>query len=206
MNQIASRRERKKQDTHHRLIQSARALFREKGFEETTVEEITERADVAKGTFFNYFPSKEALLADLALWGFERLLHEMDIRNGAPASPVARIKLLAHLIDEQLAEDLPFLRRAMRNRMFQIAPAGAEMRGRFSRLMFELVNEAQAKGEIRPDIDAEQVGELLHMFVVHQMMFCSKTGGASAAERFDRMVDFMLEGLAGPHWRIKWHR
>jgi len=44
-----------------------------KRYEETTVEEITERADVAKGTFFNYFPSKEALLGELSVWGAERI-------------------------------------------------------------------------------------------------------------------------------------
>ncbi|GIV07394.1 MAG: hypothetical protein KatS3mg017_0596 [Fimbriimonadales bacterium] len=66
MNQVsrlyANRRERRREETRQRLIQAALALMHEKPFDQVTVEEITERADVAKGTFFTYFPTKEHLL------------------------------------------------------------------------------------------------------------------------------------------------
>jgi hypothetical protein len=52
-----SRRERKKLATRQALLMAALSLFRGKGYDATTVEEITERADVAKGIFFNYLPS-----------------------------------------------------------------------------------------------------------------------------------------------------
>ena len=70
MEHALSRRERKKQETRQGLLEAALALFRERGYDETTIEEITDRADVAKGTFFNYFPSKEALLSELTVWQF----------------------------------------------------------------------------------------------------------------------------------------
>ena len=60
-----SRRERKKLETRQALLEAAWALFHDKGFHDTTIEEITDRADVAKGTFFNYFPSKEGVLLSL---------------------------------------------------------------------------------------------------------------------------------------------
>ncbi len=60
------RRERKKEETKRRIYVAALELFHEKGFEHTTVDEITERADVAKGTFFNYFPHKQSVLAFLS--------------------------------------------------------------------------------------------------------------------------------------------
>jgi len=44
------------------LFRSALDLFARKGFANTTVEDITEAADVGKGTFFNYFPSKDHIL------------------------------------------------------------------------------------------------------------------------------------------------
>src|ERR1700690_3670307 len=56
------RRQRRSTETRERLFRAAMALFAEKGFAETTVEDITNAADVGKGTFFNYFPSKEHLL------------------------------------------------------------------------------------------------------------------------------------------------
>src|SRR5450631_3073192 len=56
------RRERRRQETHERIFRCALRLFAQRGYLDTTVEEITEAADVAKGTFFNYFPTKEHLL------------------------------------------------------------------------------------------------------------------------------------------------
>ncbi len=59
---LQSRRERRKEETRQKLFDAALALMQEKPFDQITVEEITERADVAKGTFFSYFPTKEHLL------------------------------------------------------------------------------------------------------------------------------------------------
>src|SRR5271170_3369100 len=56
------RRERRTAETREGLFRAALDLFARKGFTETTVEDITESADVGKGTFFNYFPSKDHIL------------------------------------------------------------------------------------------------------------------------------------------------
>lgn len=48
------------------IMRAARRLFLEKGVAATTIEQITTRADVAKGTFYLYFSSKEDVLAALA--------------------------------------------------------------------------------------------------------------------------------------------
>ncbi len=51
----------RRQETETRIVAAAQALFAEQGVAATKVEAITRRAGVAKGTFFNYFPSKDAL-------------------------------------------------------------------------------------------------------------------------------------------------
>src|SRR5262250_3928372 len=58
----AGRRERQSAERRERLFRAALDLFARKGFAETTVEDITNAADLGKGTFFNYFPSKEHIL------------------------------------------------------------------------------------------------------------------------------------------------
>jgi AcrR family transcriptional regulator len=67
------RRERKKEITRQALLKAAIKLFGDRGFQGTRVEDITDRVDLAKGAFYNYFDSKETLLAELILEGVELL-------------------------------------------------------------------------------------------------------------------------------------
>src|SRR5215813_12165486 len=83
---LASRRERRSAETRERLFRSALQLFLQKGFAETTVEDITEAADVGKGTFFNYFPSKDHILiafSDMQLGKLEQAVEGLHA-SGQP--------------------------------------------------------------------------------------------------------------------------
>ncbi|PWW07256.1 TetR family transcriptional regulator [Paenibacillus cellulosilyticus] len=55
-------REPRKKKTKELIVRTAIQLFKEKGYENVTVEEITQLCGIAKGTFFNYFPKKEHML------------------------------------------------------------------------------------------------------------------------------------------------
>src|SRR5471030_2831335 len=65
-NSSPDRRQRHAAETRERLFRSALDLFAQHGFADTTVEDITNSADVGKGTFFNYFPSKDHILLAFA--------------------------------------------------------------------------------------------------------------------------------------------
>jgi AcrR family transcriptional regulator len=54
-------RERKKRETRELIAQTARRLFRERGFDAVTVDEVARAAGVSRKTVFNYFPAKEDL-------------------------------------------------------------------------------------------------------------------------------------------------
>ena len=62
---LVGRRQRRLSRTRARLIQAARAGFAERGLDLTTIDSITERADVGKGTFYYHFPNKEKLVREL---------------------------------------------------------------------------------------------------------------------------------------------
>src|SRR5262245_42972073 len=52
--------------TRQRILEAARQLFAAKGFDASTTRDIADAAGIATGTLFNYFPTKEAVLASLA--------------------------------------------------------------------------------------------------------------------------------------------
>lgn len=75
-------RERKKSRTRDALIAAAHRLFRERGFEATTVDEVAAAAEVSRRTYFRYFPTKEAVLFPsraARLARFRRLLAERPV-------------------------------------------------------------------------------------------------------------------------------
>ena len=96
---LTKRTERRKERTRRLLKEVALALFYEKGLYWTTVEDITDRADVGKGTFYHYFPTKEALILTLLHDGHDQVLDRVreavsTARPGGPAVSAATRALL----------------------------------------------------------------------------------------------------------------
>src|ERR1700751_5225034 len=92
----SDRRERRRLETRERLYRAALELFGERGFSETTVQDITEAADVGKGTFFNYFPTKEHILmafGEMQLGKLETVVRDAQ-QSDLPMQEVLRILVL----------------------------------------------------------------------------------------------------------------
>jgi AcrR family transcriptional regulator len=70
----------KKRQTARRIVESARKLFKNKGFEQTTTRDIAEAARIASGTLFNYFPTKEALAMTIVLEALDEAGAEFEGR------------------------------------------------------------------------------------------------------------------------------
>jgi AcrR family transcriptional regulator len=86
-----TRRERRKLEVHIRILEASVELFQERGIENTKVLDICDRADVAHKTFFNHFVSRRHLLREIASYGLEQVLTEIEAARKQPASTRARI-------------------------------------------------------------------------------------------------------------------
>jgi AcrR family transcriptional regulator len=75
--------------TRERLITAARKVFEERGFIDTRVAHITGRARVSYGSFYTYFPSKEAVFLEIADRLFEDMTWQAVVHRGRPLSPSA---------------------------------------------------------------------------------------------------------------------
>ncbi|MFO7743439.1 MAG: TetR/AcrR family transcriptional regulator [Anaerolineae bacterium] len=190
-----SRRERKKRETRASLMEAALRLFQENGYDATTVKDITDAAGVAKGTFFNYFDTKEAILPAIAGRRLEQLEEALTPEQGAPASPVARIKLALRLV----AED-PLCERHLAERLFAAIMAHREINpGHALRdLLTEQVRQAQAAGEIRDDLDPVYLASALRSLFFQQLaMWHHGHRPAPLPTLIDASVDLLMDGAAG---------
>src|SRR5438105_5220003 len=98
-NQPASRRERRKLATREALIKAAQEVIAVKGVYLMVIEEITERADVAKGSFYQYFRNRDALLDVLLTRRLEELRMHIEA-TPPPGTFAAGVRtLISHHLD-----------------------------------------------------------------------------------------------------------
>ena len=96
-------RERKVQ-----LIEAASELFAERGYDETRIVDIVERAGVAKGLFYWYFENKEALFRDLVEENRHRLRRAQAAAIDPEAEPLRRIRQGAEASVEHMSQQARF--------------------------------------------------------------------------------------------------
>jgi AcrR family transcriptional regulator len=99
-------RERKKARTRAAIQRHALRLFREQGYDETTVSQIAEAAEVSESTFFRYFPNKE----DVVLWDeFDPRVADVFLSQPPGTKPITAVRtavrqVLGQLGPEQVAD------------------------------------------------------------------------------------------------------
>jgi len=113
-------RERKKEQKRERLKQAAFDLFAERGFDDVTVDEVADRAEVSKSTLFRYFETKEDLLLVDARMHRDALLRALSDRpTDEPVLASLRYALQSLAADYQADR----LRAVQRNRIIAESPA-----------------------------------------------------------------------------------
>lgn len=156
--QSEGRRERHKRRTLEKIIRAARMLFERKGFEETTTQQIADRADIGTGTLFNYARTKEELL----LMVFRDDMHSL-IEHAFASAPKAGslVDKLVYFFDCIVAyhkRDIKIAQRLIRELSGPHAPEQQEKNKEFARtligLVARIVEDAQARGELRKDVPA----------------------------------------------------
>jgi AcrR family transcriptional regulator len=93
-NPPVSLRERQKQRRRNRIYTVAIQLFKERGFEQTTATDIAKIAHVSRGTFFNYYPYKEAVLLDYGSEIIAGLRERTEERTAKGVKPLESLEAL----------------------------------------------------------------------------------------------------------------
>jgi AcrR family transcriptional regulator len=79
-----------KQEVRDRILEAARACFRQHGYEDTAMDAIAQECGVSKGTLYLYFPSKERLFEALCASNLARLQGELERLFGMPGDALGK--------------------------------------------------------------------------------------------------------------------
>lgn len=192
------RRERRAAETRLRLFRCALVLFSERGFSQVTVEDITDAADVGKGTFFNYFESKDhvlGVLAEIQLGKVHKALEEAEAGK-------RRIRDVMRQLLQSVGEEpgrSPELARALissflasmriRQLMDQNMATGRQAVAR-------IVAIGQKRGEIRPGLKKETVALQLQQTFMGTLLLWSLRGEPRLQKRIEESFQHFWRAVA----------
>jgi TetR/AcrR family transcriptional regulator, cholesterol catabolism regulator len=187
--------------TRAQILEAAAALIAERGFEAATVEEITTRADVAKGTFYYHFPAKEDVAVALARDTLARDAEKIRFDLDAGVSP---LKVLRNTLREgaNWIEAHPELSRvavlhALRSGTDRLDDIQGQTHTRT--IIQWIVIAAQAAGELRADVPLEVLLSLLTGAYLHTVCLWLFAGaGFPLADRLLKCLALFLEGAQTP--------
>lgn len=160
---VAGRLEKRKRERRLRIYDVAVDLFRSQGYERTTVSQIADAADIVPATFFNHFPSKNAVLGLMTreiLGVIERMLE-----GQIEAVQSTRERLIG--FTERGAEQIAETRGLARDVLLELVRSESEPGkqppyvGRVHELFAAMLREGQERGDVRRDQDAAFLAEMV---------------------------------------------
>src|SRR6266700_2980043 len=195
-----SRRIRRSAELRDRLFRAALALFAKKGYAATTVEDITEAADVGKGTFFNYFPTKEHVLMAFGEMQLEKL--EAIVRDAKQSDLPMRdvLRILVLRMTEEPIRNPAIVRALLQANLSSVRVRGAMLRihDRNRALLGQLIRHGQERREIRTDLPQEEIAQVWRQTIFGTLLFWSLAGDASLTARIEQSLRVLWTGLAFP--------
>jgi AcrR family transcriptional regulator len=194
----SDRRQRRSADTRERLFHAALALFAQKGFAETTVEDITEAADVGKGTFFNYFPSKDHILLAFGELQLSKLESAIELARASGEAMPEFLRSLGVRMTQEPTRN-PAIIRALLQAYLSTTPVRAAMmdlQRRVHALHTQMIQLGQDRGEIRNDLPAAEIAQVFRQTIFGTLLIWSLYGDATLHSRIETAFNLLWTGLA----------
>jgi AcrR family transcriptional regulator len=194
----SDRRQRRSAETRERLFRSALDLFAQKGFAETTVEDITEAADVGKGTFFNYFPSKDHILLAFGEMQLSKLEAAIELARGSGEPMPEFLRSLGVRMTQEPTRN-PAIIRALLQAYLSSTPVRAAMmdlQRRVHALHTQMIQLGQERSEIRDDLPAAEIAHVFRQTIFGTLLIWSLYGDATLHSRIETAFNLLWTGLA----------
>ena len=191
-------REYQKKRRRERIFQAAMALFRQRGFQETTASDIAKAAHVSRGTFFNYFPYKEAVLLEYGALLLAGLREEVKRRLARGEDPLAILRFIfqevARYTEAEKDLVLPLLYELLNpdpiraKAAFEALPLGD--------LIAQVLRPLKEKDLVRKDLSLERMGRTLaDLYFLTALRWAAYTPERDLKEELQKTLDLALLGI-----------
>ena len=144
------------------ILDAARSILAEKGFEATTVSEIVAKAGVAQGTFYLYFPSKVSLVEALCEAMFARTLEAAQAATASANGFAEALESGVRAVFEE-SENFQDILEIINSRMGLLGLPSelAKLDEPYYQLVADIIAQGQAAGEVRADADPDLCARLV---------------------------------------------
>jgi AcrR family transcriptional regulator len=165
----AARRERERDARRRVILDAAKAVFDERGFLNATMEEIAERSELAVGTLYRYFQSKEELYVSLLFEAMEMFRQGIEDARGSGEPPNEQLRAVWRFFYAFYREQPEYYRALMflRNEGLrdvisaEVIQEINQRAGENFRRVAEIVQSGVDAGLYRADLDARGVVDVL---------------------------------------------
>jgi AcrR family transcriptional regulator len=194
-----NRRERKKARTEAEIVAAATELFHQRGFEGTTMEQIAETADISKGTLYNYFPSKEAVLS--VYWQDQmrslqaNIGHIIQQHPDTPARILALLESVMNMLTSRQAMYEPYARYRLQN--MNNPKLHVKLRSGLDVLLSDILLRGQQEGHVRTDFPLPMlIAHLEGIFMLACMDWLARPDSFSIKSDLQTAVRLFFQGAA----------
>ncbi len=161
-----------------RIIAAALKLFSQQGYHKTAVSEIADEAEVAKGTVYWYFDSKQDLFQGILLSGIKKLNQRIEEKVTADQLAEEKLEEIIKLVLEFFANSQEVSKMYQENTV-SISPEFKEnmldLRRQSVALTTQVIEEGKQEGTIRKDLNSKEAANLLQgMISVYNPHFCEQ--------------------------------
>ncbi|MBO6163598.1 MAG: TetR/AcrR family transcriptional regulator [Lachnospiraceae bacterium] len=188
----------KKISTKSRIIEAAWKLFRAKGYEETTIEDIIALSGTSKGTFYHYFAGKDALLSSLSDL-FDSYYEELYPSLPKDMNRVDMLIELCQRVHQMIGEEIQLNVLAYLYSSQVVTKGNRHLldQNRFYYQMIrEIVEDGFRRGEIRSDLTTAEVSRIYSMCeraIIYDYCICD--GAVDLGKYTTKMIPILLAGL-----------
>jgi AcrR family transcriptional regulator len=192
-----ARRQARADDTRLRLFSAGAELLSAQGYHATSVEQITRRAGVAKGTFFLHFPTKDAIVTEMVKLQVRLVANERERLVAEGAAPTARLRAvvmaLGRLSDIHIA-------RAVLTACLNQGEVGSAIDRLYEGVLDLMTEDARAAvrtGELSRRTDPEMLAlVLMDSFLGATVSYVTNPRGRSLPQMLEALVDTNLGAFA----------